>query len=313
MKLSNSDFINFKNKIKFDNNDKKRFQDQIDNLVYRLTKEISEHKIDTRVIKVLQAGSWKKGTIIKPDTENPVDIDLIFYLDIDSNELVKLQSANSILLPLLKKIYPMKSESDFWQSKKTAGLEFVDSGLNVDVVPVGKTSNPNYVAQPDKDFKFYYTAPQLQLDFISQRKEENANFKTIVRILKKWRNQQELQLSSFSIELIVSYLDIKKGIETNIYEALMRFFTFLSKKANLAIFFDPEISHMYKSIEAYIADPTNRENNVVTNMTELDWLVVKQKANNALEILVHAEDEESLAKTIEYYKQVFGSSFNTEE
>ena len=78
MNLNNSQLINYKDRIKFTNEDKLRYQDQIDHLVSSIESKIRE-RTDTRVIKVLQAGSWKKGTILKPKDDIPFDIDLIFF------------------------------------------------------------------------------------------------------------------------------------------------------------------------------------------------------------------------------------------
>ncbi len=310
MNLSNTQLINFKDRIQFTTEDKKKFQPQIDHLVSSITSHIAE-ETDTRVIKVLQCGSWKKGTILKPKDDVPVDIDLVFFLDIDHADVNSLKKANDFILPILKSIYPQKNTEDFWDSEKTAGIEFVASGLNVDIVPVSRTDYDEYVAQPDKYAGLYFTSPKKQLEFISERKEENANFSAIVRILKKWRNFNEVKLSSFAIELIVAHLDIEKGVESNIQEAILNFFRLVSKKQLPVILFDvPFGTYQHDGSHAYIADPTNQENNVVKNITNLDWNRIRIKADTAFDTLLLAEEQDHITPTTDLWQEVFGPNFN---
>ena len=281
-------------------------------MVTSLETKIREHAVlDTRVVKVLQGGSWKKGTILKPKDDVPVDIDLIFFLDIDTQVYSTLHTANDLILPILKSIYPTKKDEDFWDNPKTAGVEFVDSGLNVDIIPVGKTAHVDYVAQPDKDFDLYYTSPKNQLQFISDRKEANTNYTTIVRLLKKWRNFQDIKLSSFAIELIVAHLDINKGIETDIHEAILRFFKMVSKKQFPTLLFHvPYESYQHDGSHVYIADPTNDANNIARSVSNLEWGLVRIKADTAFETLLLAEEEEYMNSTMDLWKEVFGTDFN---
>lgn len=310
MNLNNLQLTNYKDRIKFSKEDKQKYQTQIDHLISSIETKILEH-IDVRVTKVLQSGSWKKGTIIKPKDGVPIDIDLIFFLNIESHEYSVLHQANDSVIHILKSIYPQKNDEDFWDNPRTAGLEFVTSGLNVDIVPVGKTNDPDYVAQPDKDSGVYFTSPKKQLEFISNRKLANVNYTTIVRILKKWRNVQDVKLSSFAIELIVAYLDINKGVQTDIQEAILRFFRLVSKKKFPVLLFNaPYGSYQHDGSHVYIADPTHEENNVVKSVSNLEWNLVRIKADSAFETLLLAEEEEYITPTIDLWKEVFGVDFN---
>ena len=120
MKLNNAQLINYKERIKFSDDDKLKYQPQIDHLVESIETKIREH-VDVRVLKVLQAGSWKKGTILKPKDDVPIDIDLVLFLDIDASEYATLHSANQLMLPILKSIYWNKDDEDFWDNPKQRG------------------------------------------------------------------------------------------------------------------------------------------------------------------------------------------------
>lgn len=313
MKLNNTQLINFKERIKFSDEDKRKYQLQIDNLISSMQAKIDE-RTDTTVIKVLQAGSWRKGTIIKPLDDKPIDIDLVFFLDINFSNYSTFQEINKLMIPILKSIYSQKNNDDFWSNPKTAGLEFVASGLNVDIVPVRETDVTDYVQQPDVHNNRFFTSPKLQLKFISDRKIANPNFSTIVRILKKWKNFQGISLSSFAIELIISHLEIVQGVETNIEESLLRFFKLLGKKQFPTITFNaPYGTCKPDGSFVYIADPTYNENNVIRYLTKNDWDLIREKANTAFDTLILSNEEEYITPAISLWKELFGSEFNVDE
>ena len=167
------------------------------------------------------------------------------------------------------------------------------------------------MAQPDKDDGIYFTSPKKQLEFISERKEENTNFSGIVRILKKWRNFNDVDLSSFAIELIVAHLDLEKGVETNIQESIFRFFRLVSKKQMPVILFNaPYGSYIHDGAHTYIADPTNQANNVMKKLSDLDWIDIRIKTDTAFETLLLAEEQDNITATTDLWKEVFGPVFN---
>ena len=74
------------------------------------------------------------------------------------------------------------------------------------------------------------TSIQGQLDFIKSRKDADPRFRSIVRLLKKSRNEQELsQLRSFAIELIVSHCFDRDGAAPSLESGLQRFFLFVAQ------------------------------------------------------------------------------------
>lgn len=311
MKYNNSELLRYVDRIKFTQEDKRKYQPQIDNLIKSLSDCIKENS-DTKVLKVLQAGSWKKGTILKADSENPVDIDLVFFLDIDDEDFTTLDKVNDLMIDFLMKVYPQKSRDDFWDNPKTSGLEFISSGLNVDIVPVKEIDDGPYVQQPDKSFSKYVTSPQRQIDFISARKVDNPNFTAIVRILKKWKNHNQLQLSSFDVELICAYLEINNAVETDILTSLIRFFKFLGKKKFPSILFGTGNQNQDDCV-VYISDPTNDANNAAQYITRKEWKEIRNKANLAFERIFFANEKDTKGETIELWREVIDGKFNVEE
>jgi hypothetical protein len=320
MKLNNQQLINFVSRIKFSTQDKSPYKDQIENLKTQLDKYLAEYPLDVEIKKTKQAGSWAKGTILKPSINTDLDIDIIFYLkvgQVDENDLHKI---NTTIVKLLKKIYPTKEDKDFDKSPKTANVIFRTSGLAVDIVPIIEIMDkyPNrrdlegYVFQPDsKSFIWYITSIDKQLSFISDRKISNPNYASIVRILKKWKAVKELPISSFAIELIVAYLDINKGVVSDISEGLLRAWTFLSQKNSPKIYFDTlTIGEISSTDIVQITDPTNTANNVTKYLSKEDWELVRKEADTALDTICLANEKNYESETLNFWKEILGSEFN---
>ncbi len=88
--------------------------------------------------------------------------------------------------------------------------------MEVDLVPILPIDEPgDYGWQPSSQGEApVKTSVTKQLEFIRARKEAYGRFITaLVRLLKHWRNYQELDesLRSFTIELIVSHLQDVEG------------------------------------------------------------------------------------------------------
>jgi hypothetical protein len=318
MNLTSQQLINFVNRIKFSTVDKSEYKSQIENLIIELDDYLLRHS-DLSIVRVLQAGSWRKATILKPSTDVPLDIDLAFYLNTSKiSNISDFHNVNSKIVELLRKIYPSKSEKDFYESTKTSNVKFITSGLSVDIVPVEEIPPSQihgfteYVKQPDSETNVYYiTSVKKQISFIVERKKDNQNFTAIVRILKYWKYAKSLPISSFTIELVVAYLDIKKEVVLNVEEAVIRFFTLLSSKKFPVISFDAPIGFVdSSSSHIYVADPTNNANNSAKYIKQKDWDLVRYEASVALDTLCYAQSLVNSYRTIELWREVFGPEFN---
>lgn len=324
MKLNNTQLINFVGRIKLKRDNMPKYKEQINNLIENLQKKIdSDEKTDLRVTKFLIAGSWAKRTILRHTGDHPIDIDLILYIEGDENLKNDIEKLHDYVVQYLKDIYPSKEDSDIEADGKTKSIKikFIGTGMEVDIVPVVSINTPiDYVWQPQRGGGGrYITSVTKQLEFASDRKKNNTSYTAIVRSLKWWKNYQELkdeELSSFAIELIVSYLDINEGVETNIEKGILRFFTFVSNSSFPIISFKEAINTVPAySTPIYICDPTNKENNAAKKMEKKNFDEIKKKANDAFEGISIAQSKSTDYETIEEWKSIFGSSFNinTEE
>jgi hypothetical protein len=87
----------------------------------------------------------------------------------------------------------------------------------------------------DMEMVKYITSISKQLSFSLNRRQRKfclhfncKSYKMVEKLQKLKPSDNEPGLSSFTIELIVAYLDINKGIQTNIEEGIIRFFEFVS-------------------------------------------------------------------------------------
>lgn len=311
MEYTNQQLNNYVNRIKLTQEKKSSYANQIDNLINNVLEAVKAME-STKVTRVIRAGSWKKGTALAPKGDYPLDIDMVFFLDLEEDISFDAEELRDEMIDVLCEAYPNKEKSDFTEGQKTIGVVFRGSGLEVDIVPfIPDKGNTSYGRQPRKKLNSgeFKTSVDKQLDFISKIKGKCSIFTSIVRILKSWRNHQELELSSFSIELAVAKLIQKGRISgSSINQAIINFFEFFGngnpKKVYFAGAIGPENGNA-----PWIADPTNNENNTI-KLSESEWDEVVEVAENGFETISYAQTVQETGKTLVLWKEVFGPSFN---
>ncbi|KAA3597443.1 MAG: nucleotidyltransferase [Calditrichaeota bacterium] len=322
MKLDNSQLQFFVKKIKLRPDNMQVYRDQISNLKQRLENKIKDDdRTGLKVTKYLLAGSWKKHTILRPTGDNPIDIDLVLFIEGDEDVQNDLKKVHDFIVEYLEEIYPQKDiKKDVdKEGNKSIKIKFSGTGLEVDIVPVVPINKlGDYVWQPERGGGGkYITSVSRQLDFALGLRKSNSSYTSIVRMLKWWKNYKEINqtknesgLSSFSIELIVAYLDIECGVEDNIEEAVIRFFQFLSKPNFPVISFKNAINKVPEfDTPIFIADNTNNENNVAKKLNLAKWKEVIEEAEDAFDSLNFAQARNNEGDTIEEWKRVFGPTF----
>jgi hypothetical protein len=324
MKLNNNELGHFVEKIKLQNDSMPKYRYQINNLKTKLEDKIkNDESTGMKVSKYLLAGSWKKRTILKATGDNPIDIDLVLFVTGNDNLQNDLKKVHDYIVKYLEEIYPTKdihNDVDAEGNTKSITIRFSGSGLEVDIVPVVPLSKPEvYVWQPQRGGGGkYITSVENHLDFSLSLRKANPSYTSIVRALKWWRNYKELKpleneggISSYTIELIVGYLDINMGVATTIEEGIIRFFQFISEST----FPDIQFGHAINNIPSYntaiyIADDTNNENNSAKKINKSKWEEIKEEAGEAFDTLNLAQDRNNEGDTITEWKSVFGPTFN---
>lgn len=286
---------------------------QVDRLIAELSRSVRE-KTEIKITKVVKAGSFAKFTILRKTTADPVDVDVVFYISGRTIGDETLQDLNDVIYDLLLKIYPNKKVEDFELQRKAATVTFAGTGLSVDVVPVIQTeADSNYGWQFDlTDGTAIQTCAPCQIQFVRDRKAIDSDFRTLVRLAKRWRNQAELTaLKSFPIELLLAYLLDKEGAAGTIEERFRRFLLYIAQSELKDVIAFPvnQVSLGTSPAPVVILDPVYRPNNVTSRISEAERREIVAAAEEAWETANFASAEGD----IDLWKEVFGPRFKVED
>jgi len=290
---------------------------QVDFLIESLEKKIKEDA-SFKVKGFKKTGSIMKGTVLKPAGDFGVDADIAVFLDISESEKEDVDNLHKIIRKLLIAVYPTKEPDDFKEQPRTLGIHFHTSGLDVDLVPVIPIAKePGYGWQPSSQRGHSVkTSIQGQLDFIKKRRDADPRFKTIVRLLKKWRNENELdRFRSFTIELIVAHLYDRDGVVPSLEDGLQRFFLFVAQTGLAKPITFPELGKVasFPAAPVVILDPVNRDNNVAARLTEAERKEIVAGAEKAWATIEAASWKEGKGDTLDLWKEVMGRSFTIDK
>lgn len=314
MPLTNTELRSYdSNVLRLPADKRKEYHEQVDRLVVVLSKSLRD-STEIKITRVVKAGSFAKYTILRKTSVDPVDVDVVLYISGRDADKETLDSLNDTIYELLIALYPNKSVEDFEIQRKAATVTFVGSGLSVDIVPVIEDeSQPGYGWQFDiHDGTKVQTCAPCQIKFVRDRKNQDGDFRTLVRMAKRWRNQAELKpLKSFAIELIMAHVLASQGNAGSIEQRFRNFLLYIAQSglkeeikfpenaAPFATFSDPVI----------ILDPVCSLNNVTSRLSEAERKEIVAAAEAAWEIANFASAENDN----EVWKEIFGPRFKTED
>ena len=316
MNIADSQMLYYvNNKLKLPRGDRKKYLAQVDNLIDRFGKKATEDP-EIGIIKFHKTGSLRKGTVLRPRGSHGVDADIAVYVDEENTAPTVLENLHQKIRKLLIKTYPGKKESDFTIQPRTLGIVFTDSGLEVDLVPIIPVAGPgDFGWQPSsRGEAFILTSVPGQLEFIRERKEQYPYFTALVRLIKHWRNYKELDdsLRSFTIELIVCYLQEQRGNPATLIDGLLRFFLYVAQsELREQISFNGKPKRFRDRVA--IVDPVNPENNVARRLTDTDCETIMGAAIETWELLSAAQTESLKGRALDYCRQAFGPTFAIED
>jgi hypothetical protein len=296
---------------------RKEYLAQVDFLIESLERKIKEDA-SFKVKGFKKTGSIMKGTVLKPAGDFGVDADIAVFLDVSESEKDDVDNLHQIILDLLVAVYPTKEREDFKVQPRTLGIHFHTSGLDVDLVPVIPIpKEAGYGWQPSSQRGHpVKTSIQGQLNFIKSRRDVDPRFKTIVRLLKKWRNENELdRFRSFTIELIVSHLYDRDGVAGSLEDGLQRFFLFVAQSGLSKPITFPELGKVtnFPTAPVVILDPVNKDNNVAARLTDEERKEIVAGAEKAWSTIEAASWKGGKGDTLDLWKQVMGRSFTIDE
>lgn len=290
MPLSNSQLLYYDhNVLRLPKDKRTEYNAQVDRLIDNLCRNVRD-KTKIKITKVVKAGSFAKHTILRKTSQDPVDVDVVFYISGEDADHTTLADLTNLIYDLLVEQYPSKSVEDFQIQRKAATVTFVGSGLSVDIVPVIEdAARSDHGWQYDiRDGTRVHTCAPCQIQFVRTRKEADTDYRTLVRLGKKWRNHAEIKpLKSFAIELIIAHVLDKRGRAGSIEQRFRDFLLYIAQSglkdsisfpengASIPAFSDPVV----------IIDPVCDSNNVTSRIepsapgAEIKWWRLAQRCS----------------------------------
>lgn len=314
MPLTNTEIRYYdSNVLRLPTDKRKEYHAQVDRLIDNLCRNV-RNKTSIKITRIVKAGSFAKYTILRRTASDPVDVDVVFYIAGEDADVATLEDLSSQIHALLLEQYPNKSVEDFEIQRKAATVKFVGSGLSIDLVPVieDKTRD-GYGWQYDvHDGSKVETCAPCQIKFVKDRKDRDGDFRTLVRLAKKWRNRAELtKLKSFHIELIMAYLLDTKGSAGSIEQRFRDFLLYIAQSGLKEVIAFPENGFLRPKFydPVVILDPVSSSNNVASRITEAERQEIVAEAKSAWESAYFASVEGDL----DLWKELFGPQFKTED
>ncbi|MGE3577211.1 MAG: CBASS oligonucleotide cyclase [Vicinamibacterales bacterium] len=291
------------------------YRGQARRLRERLETYLAEHP-DFTLRKMLLSGSLAKGTALR--TLN--DIDVACYIS-GADVPKDVQALLDYLAARLRKAFPNFSADQVKPQTYSVTVSFRGTGLDVDVVPILYDGDPDWhgdLVSQDDGTRLRTSIPR-HLDFASTRKRrQEKHFAQVVRLAKFWarRMKQErdgFRFKSFMIELLLAKL-CDDGLDFSDYpEALQHFFTFIARtdlreRIVFADFYRPStVATLTDNVQ--IIDPVNAANNVARLYSAKERDAIVDAALDAGDAIDAALAAPTKQLTVEYWQQVFGTSF----
>jgi hypothetical protein len=303
--------------LKLPHGKRREYIEQVDYLIRRLEAKIKEDG-SFQVAGFKKTGSLVKGTVLKPRGDYGVDADVAVYLNVAESDRGDIARLHEIIRKLALSVYPQKVAQDFQVQPRTLGIHFRASDLDVDLVPIIPIPNqPGYGWQPSSEGgEAIKTCVDGQLAFIKKRSDEDPMYRTLVRFVKKWRNEHELDsFRSFLIELLLANLQDRYGNAPTLEDGLTRFFLYLAQSNLKELVKFPENGAVNNppNDTVVVLDPVNSENNVARRLTDAEREEIVTAAVFAWEKIHTASSKNGKGDTVELWKIVMGPSFVIEE
>lgn len=315
MPLTNTQLLWYdSNVLRLPKDKRSEYHAQVDRLIAELRKHMADFE-ELTIKKVMKAGSFAKFTILRKTNEDPVDVDVMFYLTGDNVSHKTFKDLSDAIYLKLAKIYPTKKVEDFELQRKAATVQFVGSGLAVDIVPVLQDAKrPDYGWQFDiQDGSKNETCAPCQIQFVAERKKRDSHFRTLIRLGKRWKNYKTPPgLKSFHIELIMARMLEVEGSVGSIEMRFREFLLYIAQsglKHRIDFVENRKSPGVQFSDPVVIIDPVNNSNNVGSRITEDERKEIALIAKSSWESAFRASEDDD----IEEWKEVFGPRFKVED
>lgn len=311
MALSNAQWRYYDHEVlRLPQDSREIYNGQVNRLVEKLTEKINADK-KFKVNRARKAGSFAKHTILRRMGGVAPDVDVAIFLDDRAAAAEDYASLSDTIHEFLIASYPTKKVDDFTIGRRTATVQFIGSGLTVDVVPmITIPDKSGYGWQYFDDGTRVETYPAGQINFINTRKKTHPEYRALVRLAKQWRNHQDIKgLKSYAIELLMAHMFDQNPGTLGIEQRFREFLLFLAQsRLQEAVSFPENTTPPTFSDPVVVVDPVNSDNNVTSRISETERANIVQEAEDAYSLALEADAENDLS----IYKEIFGPRFQVE-
>jgi hypothetical protein len=262
------------------------------------------------LIEILNSGSVAKKTAITPLN----DVDVAVLLRPGDVPTYQLPDLLKYVRDLLVTAYHPKAQEDYSITRHAVRVEFRDSRLAVDVVPIiPHPEKERFALLPTRGSgEWVLTSIPLHLEFIRECSREHPDFLELVRLVKWWRREQGVHFKSFLIELLWAHLlrtrQVAKG---DLHEALLGFFGYIVRtELRETVSFDGDHERSEAaSAPVRVSDPVNPSNNVAAAIDPARRDQLVRACREAFEALAAAQTAPTAMVARTNYQRVFGPRF----
>jgi tRNA nucleotidyltransferase (CCA-adding enzyme) len=315
--IGQADLVAFANdRVNLKREYRDKYREQLANLRNHLDRYISEHP-EIGLVQMRESGSLAKGTALS--TINDIDVALYVKSDGAPHELPKLLQW---LVERLRTTYHQIASDRIYIDGPCVVIAFSGTDLKVEVAPILYEGDPKwrgYLFDRITQKKILTSIP-MHLEFIRSRKEKHAiHFRQVIRLLKWWVKQREVDTSGFHLRSFLVELLVAKcaddGCGFDDYHAALEYvFVYIQKtglKERIAFsdYYRASALPKEKAGVVEIFDPVNPENNVATDVTETSRRQLVEMSAQALDTLAYARTCQTKGEALECWREIMGGSF----
>lgn len=239
-------------------------------IVTKMGKILKNSSNYLKIKKVIPAGSFGKKTILK----NHLEVDCVYILDFNGYSYYhNLQEVQRVL----KDVLPKNTNFDISNHSISFYLDKPIGRVFVDLLPAFEINKPSQMTELKNKDAYYGSTALLQKKYFKNIIQNYSRFTDLVRLVKFWRNTNNVPLTSYMIELIVSnaIFDTRKGQEFQFYlEMCFRTIqSFTDGRVIFLVFWENEYDNSNINLNCsknniWIIDPSDPSENIAEDISE---------------------------------------------
>jgi hypothetical protein len=258
----------------------KNQEDCLSGIVTKMGEILKNSSNYLKIKKVIPAGSFGKKTLLK----NHLEIDCVYILEYNGYSYYhNLQEVQRVLKDVLPKntIFDTSDHSISFHLNRPIGLVFVD------LLPAFEINKPSQMLEVKNKDAYYGSTALLQKKYFRNVIRNYSRFTDLVRLVKSWRNINNIPLSSYMIELIISnaVFDTRKDQEFHFFlEMCFRTIqSFTDGRAIVPVYWEKEFNNSeiifnYSPNNLWIIDPSDPSENISEDISEEEKYIINSGA-----------------------------------